>query len=225
MILGHLIGDFVLQTNRIAGNKILYRRWNILHALVVTLCTLFFALPAGGVVIALVLLNGGVHFFIDHYKPRLVKRFGIPEIAGFVLDQALHVLLLAGISCFAVSGAKWQWLGDGTIKVLFVLVFITSFCAVFNQLILGMVFPRMNSRFFEDGEKVTGIITRLYIAISLFLSYVLSPFFLLPLALFPVAFLLQNRFKWLSWMSTGHLAIKLLLDVLMALAGVCIIFL
>ncbi|MBZ0195690.1 MAG: DUF3307 domain-containing protein, partial [Deltaproteobacteria bacterium] len=50
LLLGHLIGDFVLQTDKIAENKGRHRKWNLLHVLVVTLCTLLFTYPFGNIV-------------------------------------------------------------------------------------------------------------------------------------------------------------------------------
>ena len=225
LLLGHLLGDFVLQTDAIAGNKSKYWQWNALHAFLVTLCIFVLAVPFGTVTLLLVLLNGVVHFFIDYFKPYIVKRFKLSELTGFLGDQLLHMLLLYLISLTAVPDPDSFMLQDPqTVKVLLVIVLVTSFAAVLNQFILGAVFPRADSRLFERGEKQAGIVIRLFAVIIIFFSMFTSLYilFLLPLAaaiLVPVF-----RRAWSSWMSMGQLVFKLLLDLAVSMAGICLIF-
>lgn len=225
LLLGHFLGDFVLQTDAIAGNKGKYWQWNALHAFLVTLCIFVLAVPFGTVTLLLVLLNGVIHFFIDYFKPYVVRRLKLSELTGFLADQLLHMLLLYLISFTAVPDRSSFLLQDPqTVKLLLVIVMVTSFAAVLNQFILGAVFPRADSRLFKRGEKPAGILARLFVIIIVFSSISISLFFLFLLPLAAAVLIPLCRQAWKSWMSAGQLAFKLLLDLAVSMVGVCLIF-
>lgn len=219
LLLGHLIGDFVLQTDKIAENKGRYLRWNFLHALVVTLCILFFAYPFSLPYLCILLVNGIAHFLLDYYKTPVVKKLHLPELAGFLLDQFIHISLLYFISRFDAHSGR-PAIDFVTVKYLTVLVIVTSFSAVFTQFILAAVFRRDGSRFFKKGEKNVGILARVYMAVVFYLSYVQSPGYLFLLLVIAAAFFLQFRLGWNKWMSASQLAVKLLLDLAISFACV-----
>ncbi len=218
LLLGHLIGDFVLQTDKIAENKGRRWKWNLLHVLVVTFCILVFSYSFGIPLIFLVLLNGVVHFVLDFHKKDIMGILHLSELQGFLFDQLLHILLLFLVSQAADYGTK-QLLDFKTVRLLIVLALVTSFSAVLTQFILSALFPRTDNSFFKDGEKHVGILTRLYAAVVFYLSFVISPYYLLLLVVAAVLFLMQFKLKWNKWMSHSHLLIKLLLDT--AISAVC----
>jgi Protein of unknown function (DUF3307) len=87
LLAGHMLGDFVLQTDRMASNKVgapLVR-----HAAVVTVCHIGFLAPfmSFGVLAAVTGL-GVIHLLIDFVK----TRFGGDGLASFTADQAAHFL-------------------------------------------------------------------------------------------------------------------------------------
>lgn len=219
LLLGHLIGDFVLQTNKIAENKGRHWKWNLLHVLVVTLCSLFLSYPFGVLLLLMVLLNGAIHFILDYYKTGINKILHLPELVVFLIDQLIHVMLLYFISQSAVYGNQ-HLIGFMTVRFLIVLALVTSFSAVFAQFILAALFPRDDSSFFVEGEKQIGILTRIFIASVLYISFLKSPLYILFLLVAIPAFLLQFKFKWSKWMSPTHLVVKLLLDIV--ISAVCI---
>jgi hypothetical protein len=221
LLLGHLTGDFVLQTDKIAEYKGRQWKWNLLHVLVVTLCIFVFSFSFGILLNLLVLLNGVVHFILDYYKNEIRKIFHLSELACFLFDQMIHILFLFIISQVAVS-SDCHTIDITAIKFLIVLVLVTSFSAVFTQFILGAVFPRPGGRFFEDGEKFAGILTRLYVSVVFYVSFTQSPYYLVLLLIAASSFFLQYKFGWNKWMSLSHLCVKLLLDILISAA--CILF-
>ena len=219
LLLGHLIGDFVLQTDKIAENKGRHWKWNLLHVLVVTLCTFIFSYPFGTLFLLLVLLNGGIHSILDYYKNRINRILRLSELAGFLVDQLIHIMLLYFISQAAVYGNN-HVIDFITIKLLIVLALVTSFSAVFTQFILAALFPRAESKFFEKGEKHVGILTRILVSIVFYLSFILSPYYLLFLVIAATTLLLKYKLGWNKWMSPSHLVVKLLLDT--AISAICI---
>ena len=106
LLLGHLIGDFVLQTDKIAENKGRRWKWNLLHVLVVTFCILIFSYSFGSPLILVVLLNGIVHFVLDFHKKDIMGILHLSKLQGFLFDQLLHTLLLFLISLAADYGTR-----------------------------------------------------------------------------------------------------------------------
>lgn len=220
LFLGHLVGDFVLQTDKIAENKGRQWKWNLLHVLVVTLSVLLFSYPFGALLSVLVILNGLVHYILDHYKSNICKILHLSELAGFLGDQFIHIVLLYIISLTAVY-EKELLIEFTTVKLLIILSMVTSFLAIFTQYVLAALFPGENRRFFENGEKIFGMLSRIYITIVFYLSFHKSPLYLVFLALAVILFFVQYKRIWRNWMSLPHLLAKLLLD--MAVPVLCII--
>jgi hypothetical protein len=183
------------------------------------------ALPFGSLTLGLVLVNGVIHYFMDQYKPKLVKLLKISDLAGFLADQFLHILLLYLISLTAVPHGTGLILPDPqVVRLLLVIILVTSFAAILNQYILGAAFPRADNSFFAKGEKYVGIVNRLVITFILYISVLTSPFFLMLLILAVLALLLVYRRIWSSWMSSGQLVFKLLLDLAVSMGGISLLF-
>jgi hypothetical protein len=112
LILGHLVGDFVLQTRwlvvrkRTRGGLALHVGLVGLASLVVTWDRLGEWWPWLGVTLA-------VHAVIDWAKIRLEPRLRVPPIVPFVVDQVAHMLTIAAAVALAEAdraGAAW-WSG------------------------------------------------------------------------------------------------------------------
>lgn len=107
LLAGHVIGDFLLQTSKVAAEK---HKWSRLlwHVFLVTAAT--YAICGAWLAWQLPLLVFLSHLLLDWGKG-LAKRFlEIKELYLFLLDQAVHAGLLylialylqgfAGVSCF-----------------------------------------------------------------------------------------------------------------------------
>lgn len=220
LLLGHLIGDFLFQTDKLALHKTKFIHWNLLHAAIVTLCTLFFAIPLGETVFLLVLINGALHYVIDWFKPRLTKQWRISGLAAFLIDQAIHLLLLAGISLLAQHTFKPILFDDGTWSKILIVLFVTTFGGMLNQFILTSIFPRKGKPLFAKGEKYLGMLLRLLMCIGLFLAWYESWYFLfLTLAFIVLAFFIYNAGMRVLTGSRQVMA-KLLLDLGMSLCAI-----
>jgi len=104
LLSGHLLGDFLFQTRRMAEEK---RRHSVLlqHVAVVTAAQLLLALPfLSPQVLLAVAAIGALHWLIDLVKPRW-KRERPGPLGLFLLDQTAHLLVLAGVFALLVHQA------------------------------------------------------------------------------------------------------------------------
>ncbi len=100
LLAGHLLGDFALQTGRIAEMKRTGWRGLLYHIGLLLIATALFLIPAPNWLLILVIV-GVVHLAIDSVRTFLVSPPRRGHLLYFVADQGLH----AG-SLFAI--AVWQ---------------------------------------------------------------------------------------------------------------------
>jgi hypothetical protein len=223
ILLGHLIGDFVLQTDRIAENKGKHWQWTLLHALVVTLCIFLLSYPFGLLVNVLVILSGILHFVFDYCKAAISKSLHLSKLIGFLFDQLVHITIIYLISFTAIYSQTPHILNFLCVKFILVFVFVTSFSAVFIQFIFTAIFPGKNSKFFEDGEKLTGILTRLFLCMVFYLALFISPLYILMSLAVGIIVIIWRVSNWKKRMEPFHLLIKLLFDILFSALGILLI--
>ena len=103
LLLGHILGDFYFQSNKMAENKNEGIRWLFAHGIVYTLCmavVLFAGIVRSDNLLLILVLTSLMHFIIDYFKRFLdFKRI-------FSIDQLAHILSLIVI---------WNIWGDGLI--------------------------------------------------------------------------------------------------------------
>jgi hypothetical protein len=101
-LIGHLVGDFLLQTGTIAKNKSKNIFYLLLHIFLVFLATALLFLPylKFKIVWIALFVNAFIHFFIDFAKIKLEKKFKNKILAFFCLDQILHLVVILFLSYF-----------------------------------------------------------------------------------------------------------------------------
>ncbi|MCL6639066.1 MAG: DUF3307 domain-containing protein [Firmicutes bacterium] len=100
LFIGHLVGDFLLQTNWMAARKSTNCFALFVHVAVYTLSVVAFALPAGGISFKAAAVIFLTHFILDkrnlvHYWVRAVNGAEGVEWLKIVSDQCWHLLVLA----------------------------------------------------------------------------------------------------------------------------------
>ncbi len=105
LVLGHVLGDFVLQTDTMVARK-REARVMLLHVAIVTAATwIALGLPPAPWLVALIAVS---HAAIDAAK----LRWGGPGFRPFALDQAAHVAIIAlGAALFPEAWAAGLWAG------------------------------------------------------------------------------------------------------------------
>lgn len=106
---GHIVGDFALQTGRIAEMKRVGWTGLLIHVTMVTLATLVFVIdhPQGLLLVTIVAV---IHLGIDAVRTFVVRFLRRSNLAYFFADQAAHFLVLWGLS----FGLEPQTFGDPT---------------------------------------------------------------------------------------------------------------
>lgn len=219
LVLGHLLGDFTLQTNKIAKNKSNNLKWVLIHSVIVTAIMLILAIPFGFKLLKLVLLNGILHFIIDFYKSKLNPTNPFSALLYFILDQAAHIAIIYIIAKINLDSDVILPFSQEIILLILAAVFVLSFSAIFIQFILRLLFPSHNKDFFNKNERTIGNSVRaLTFLIFLFSFYFQkSLLILLPIVIIAVIFFYNKL--WFKWMTGKYFFAKITLDIMMAFFG------
>jgi len=93
-LLTHLIGDFVLQTNRIAKLKATTMKGLILHSIIVMAVQVALMSLFGVNGTAAAVISGIAHFMLDYSKNLLYRYFERLQFFYFILDQLMHIVII-----------------------------------------------------------------------------------------------------------------------------------
>ena len=187
MLLAHLVGDYVLQWDSLAGWKSRELKGVTAHCLVVTAVTWFLALLFDPTWWWGVLFICVAHLFIDAIQ--LYVRPPIPALVRFILDQAAHfaviilALFLGGYLQPASVAEAWQTL-LGSQQLLLILIgyaFVTMPAWVIAKFLAYGLVKGAPPNFAEGSNKYLGILERLLIVTFV----ALGQFILVPLVALP----------------------------------------
>ncbi len=100
MLVGHLAGDFLLQSSWMAEKKAVEWIPLVAHCLTYTAAVAIFTLPVGGLSLTAMILIFLGHFVIDrrrfvHLWAKHVSRAGGNSWLKVVQDQSWHIIVLA----------------------------------------------------------------------------------------------------------------------------------
>lgn len=103
LLLAHVVGDFVLQTDRVFSYKLARRRGVLLHVGICALAMVAVLLPFLGQwrPWVLIIVLTAWHLLLDWLKGELRRRSGSETLWMFLGDQALHVVgIVAAVVAF-----------------------------------------------------------------------------------------------------------------------------
>jgi hypothetical protein len=220
MVLAHLLGDYVFQTDRLANWKSRNLFGVLVHGAIVTLCTWLCSLPFDLHWWPYALMVGMLHIVIDGTRVRLRGIGPALELLLFLLDQACHGAVLA----LVLLASRWwgphpaqtalgAWLQRGNrlaFAIGYVLLSMPSWVMV-HFLVKGTG-AESKSLPGRPGEKYLAMIER-----GLITTLVLGgQFILVPLVVAPRLFL-ESRVLQVDVERIGYLG-ELLLSVSVAIA-------
>lgn len=114
ILLGHIIGDFYVQTDKIAEKKKVLMKYMILHCFIYTIVigVGFYVLIRD--IVGTLVISGIIflsHLIIDLIKRKYDRKVTKYEYINFLIDQTIHIVALFLISliskelfCFPISG-------------------------------------------------------------------------------------------------------------------------
>ena len=112
LFLGHVLGDFYVQTSKLATKKEKSMKWVLLHCLCYLGVMLLVSLPIISSDIAFAALMAAIlHLMIDVvkflYLASIRKKHKMTQVIDrnvFLIDQILHMVCLIGIAYWVVAG-------------------------------------------------------------------------------------------------------------------------
>jgi hypothetical protein len=168
LILAHLFGDFILQPNSWVAekeSKKLKSKYLYLHVLIHTVLSFIFLWDLQLWWVAV--LVGITHFIIDAAKLsfQTVKN----KKSWFFFDQALHILVIAGVS-FYFNEFSFEFLKDQEIlKIVMAALFLTTPASIFIKILLSSWTPvpettnNIQTESLSSAGKYIGILERLLV--------------------------------------------------------------
>lgn len=206
MILAHLVGDYLLQWDSLAGWKAREYKGVLMHCTIVLGVTVLFALAFDPGFWPWALLIGGLHTLIDAAPIWLQRRWpGLPLSKGMgalvrlVIDQLLHgtviVLALAG-GGYLAWGSLWADLhgaltADPGLALVLGYVFISLPAWIVVEFAVFGLIRKTPPDFAASTNRYVGVLER-----GLITTFVLlGQFVLMPLVVAPRLLLEQPMFN------------------------------
>lgn len=217
LLAGHLMGDFTLQTNKIAYKKNKEIKWTFLHIVIVTLCIILTGLTYGYKIFLVATINGLIHFFIDFKKPKLINVGPMVNLLYFIGDQLVHIATLFGLS-FILTEPVFE-LNSRIIFTILIILFSISFSSVAIQFLLKIVEQLKDKSFYVKNEKILGNINRFCILLSLYMSWRYGYVFLLAIPAILILFWIYYKIELKSWMTLKYFIAKMAFELLFAYIG------
>ncbi|GAB4152342.1 MAG: hypothetical protein Fur0021_17010 [Candidatus Promineifilaceae bacterium] len=194
MFLAHLIGDFVLQWNKLANWKSQATMGAFVHGLLVLVVTVSLALPFNAAWWPWAVLIGVSHIIVDTGQQWLKTRqpyqtSRLSPLARFLLDQAIHLgIIVIALGATGYLDLSQPWLGmaaswESQWWLLLVLgyVFITMPAWVLIEFCVSALVSNTPPNFADTHHKYSAILER-----SLITTFViLGQFLLIPLVTMP----------------------------------------
>ena len=168
LILAHLLGDFILQPNSWVADKEskkLKSKYLYLHVLIHTVLSFIFLWDLQFWWVAV--LVGITHFIIDAAKLsfQTIKN----KKSWFFIDQALHTLVIIGVS-FYFNEFNFEFLKDREIlKILMAALFLTTPASIFIKILLSSWTPvpetpsNIQTESLSSAGNYIGILERLLV--------------------------------------------------------------
>ncbi len=168
LILAHLLGDFILQPNSWVAekeSKKLKSKYLYLHILIHTILSFIFLWNSELWWIAV--LTGFSHFIIDAAK--LSFQTLESKKSWFFIDQALHMVVITGISLY-FNEFNFEFLKDQEVlKIIMAALFLTTPASIFIKTLLSSWTPvpetqnDIQTESLSNAGKYIGILERLLV--------------------------------------------------------------
>ena len=179
-VFAHLVGDFVLQTDKIAKLKAMSKKGLIIHISVVTAVQILVlsVFSVSGVLAGFIC--GIIHFFIDYLKKALNKYLSRFQFLYFLFDQFLHMTSIYVLSLIFASSSNWTHDYIIFVRLLIAFIVLTYSSTVGAKILMRDLNPELlKGEFFQKNERIIdGVVASVVWAIAatpLFFDVILIP--------------------------------------------------
>ncbi|WFD10529.1 DUF3307 domain-containing protein [Tepidibacter hydrothermalis] len=169
-ILGHLVGDFVLQTNKVAIMKSTSKKGVFIHSLIVFVsqAVLLSIYGINGIIASL--LNFIIHYSIDSLKENINKHIKKYKFIIFVLDQIIHIVGIYILSLNFGLTNNILMIDLSLIKILITIIVLTYVSSVMVIILIRDIDSSLiEKRFFKKKERIIDALTNLMVWLLFYL--------------------------------------------------------
>ena len=214
LILAHMIGDFVLQTNRVAKMKATSQKGLLLHFCLITgtqmvLMGIYYGLLG----ISAAIIVGLIHGFIDYSKVKITDKFKYQSIY-FILDQVMHILTIVVVAWLLNPGNSKYEINMHLLALNVMIIMAAYVLSILVQFLL-MDFQLSKNRvaFFQPYERSIDSITALMVLFILNVDQLYALAAILPIGI-AYGLIEGRRYGY----STKAIGMKFLVFVVFALS-------
>lgn len=171
LMMGHLLGDFYFQTNKLAEKKKTSFIYTVLHCFIYSLVMFAVVVITTGKLVECIcptLLIGVLHLLVDGVKCEVQKYVKLKkyELSIFMIDQIIHFSILFAISCLCTIEYNVDWIPGISEKFLSSMqnapVIICAFllcgkpAAIIVSLVFGLIPKTIEKANFESVKIIDG---------------------------------------------------------------------
>lgn len=171
LMMGHLLGDFYFQTNKLAEKKKISFKSTALHCLIYSFVMFAVLVITTGKLVEYIvptLQIGVLHLAVDEIKRKVQKylKSNKYELSIFMIDQIIHLVILFAISCLYTIKYNIAWIPGAQEKLLIsmqdVPVIICAFllcgkpAAIIVSLVFGLIPETIKKADFESVKIIGG---------------------------------------------------------------------
>ncbi|KJS85813.1 MAG: hypothetical protein JM58_07715 [Peptococcaceae bacterium BICA1-8] len=154
-VLGHLLGDFVLQTEKIAEQKSSSKKALLIHGGIITLVQVFLLSFYGILGIWVGLVSGFLHLGVDLLKTYISKGKLLSEFFLYIIDQFVHLLILLLVILIFLKNKDPWFLDIGYVKIIIGIILLTFVSTVTIKILIRDVQPKLKeAKLFYNYERL-----------------------------------------------------------------------
>lgn len=200
-ILAHLVGDFVLQTDKIAKEKASSIKGIIKHSIIVFLVQVFLLSIFGIKGLISGIISGFAHFFIDYMKYYINKKGLLKNMQSiyFLIDQAIHVILIYILVISLGRGLEYNYFQCiNYVNFISFIIILVYTAPIFSKiLVFDLNLIPKDKGFFIKNERILDGLCAIVIGFSInFIYYKILIFILLILLIFVYITLGKKYFNY-----------------------------
>ena len=171
LLILHIFGDFIFQSDKTAVKKNESRKYFIIHSLLYALPFLTIIIVSDSFLISIIafLIITLTHAIVDLIRIKISEKFEkINKVVSFIIDQLIHIIIIYSMSlmiCFNQVFIKYVEYKNLYIIMVYILVYLvcTTPAAIFiKNIFLQMEFQKDSDELVKSGYYI-GILERVII--------------------------------------------------------------